>query len=126
MTILGKINDTAQLTVSSSDLHQIEQTFNYRHKKQVQQFLMQNPKITKFLLDSREHLHKYFGIESKFFLEVVRDPEASGIVEELFVNIHTQMLPEAALNQLDELDRNWYFDNLDSLGGTLNFSLEVQ
>jgi hypothetical protein len=36
------------------------------------------------------------------------------------------MSVEDALNQLDELDRDWHFDNLHWLGGILNFSLEIQ
>jgi hypothetical protein len=126
MTILEKITDRPQLVLTSSDFRQLEQIYNYRNKQQVQQFLKNHPELVKFLVDSRDHLLKYFGDEAKFFLEVVRDPEATGILEALFVNISTQMSVEDALNQLDELDRDWHFDNLHWLGGILNFSLEIQ
>lgn len=124
MTILERV--TPQLTVSSSDFDQLEQTYSYRNKRRVQKFLRNHPELVKFLVDSREPLRQYFGAESRYFLKVVRDPEASSVLEALFVNIRTDMSAEDALNQLDEFDRNWYFDNVHWLGDTLNFSLELQ
>lgn len=126
MTLFEKTNNPTSLAISSSDFRALEKKYTYRNKESVQQFLNIHPDLIPFLMESYSHLQKYFGNEAKFFLEIVSDPEASDILEELFVVIRPEMSVEDALSQLDQLDRNWYFDNLYWLGSILNFSLEIE
>jgi hypothetical protein len=126
MTILENAKGQQTFVPSSSDYHLVETFYIYRNRNKVEQFLKTHPGLVIFLLDSRVYLRKYFGDDASYSLEVVSDFEGTNNHEELFVNISTNMLIEDALNQLDELDRSWYFENIDWIGSTLNYSLEIQ
>ena len=56
-------------------------------------------------------------------LEVIRDPEI-GKDGELFAYILTPLSVQEAQARLDDLDDEWFLDQLDRIGDLLNFNLE--
>lgn len=90
---------------------------------QVQQFLQTHPHLVELLLEAVPYLQRHFGPSPRVDLEVIRDPEI-GPAGELIAHILTSLSVDQAQARLDRLDDEWLLDQLDRVGGLLNFDLE--
>jgi len=90
----------------------------------VRHFLYAHPQLVEVLLDAHVYLQKHFGPDPQVILEVVSDPEVEDM-DELFAYILTSLPVDEALARLNRLDEEWFLDQLDRVGGRLNFNLEV-
>ena len=99
-------------------------SYELRNAADFAEYIASHPQLTGFLQASHRELRQLFGPESRFVLEVVRDPETSAPNAYLFVNIRTAMPMDEAMARLDQFDENWYLDQVDSFGDLVNFNLE--
>jgi len=104
-------------------MHQLEEIYSLRDAAAVRRFLYAYPQLLEVLLEAHVYLQKYFGSDPRVTLAVVSDPEVEGM-DELFAYVLTSLPVNEALVRLDNLDEEWFLDQLDRLGGRFNFNLE--
>jgi len=84
-------------------------------------FFDENQYLIPVVIEAHRELKKRFPSE-KLLLEVVSDPEAGGC-DELFAYILTSLPVEDALQRLNDLDEQWFLNELDRTNGLFNFNL---
>ena len=108
----------------SAQLYQLQEFYDSRGVEDVWHHLKSYPVLIRFLQDSRHYLLEHFGSDTKYILELVRDPERANF-RQLQVYIGTSMPIENALAQLDKLDEEWFLSQLNLVGNLINFNLEI-
>jgi hypothetical protein len=81
-----------------------------------------NPFLIPLLREAYTHIRKYFP-SSKLFLEVVSDPEAIN-EQQLVVFIAANQDLDGASEALNQLDKDWWLDTLESTQDKLCITLE--
>lgn len=122
-TLLVRYDALRQFIVESSHLRQLGEFYSFRNVMAVRRFLRVHPQLTKVLLEAHAYLQKLFGPVPQVVLEVVSDPEAEGW-SQLFAYILTGLPVDEAQARLDELDEEWFLDQLDQVDNFFNFNLE--
>lgn len=102
-------------------LNRIRRSYLIPNPENVLTFLNQYQDLVSFLIDAYVEIRKYFPNEA-LSLEVVSDSEAASS-RELFVYILTSLPVKKALKKLDELDDQWFLEQLDRTNNLLNFNL---
>lgn len=104
-------------------LRQIEDIYSRRQEPAyVRRFLRLYPQLIDVLLEAPSPIDRHFGPDAPLLLEVVRDPEIED-ADKAFIYILTSFPPDEALSRLDELDRQWWLDQLHRVCGRLNINL---
>ena len=101
----------------------IEQVYSLRNAQTIGRFLQQHPHLIDFLLESYPYIEKYFGTQTKVFLDIFLDPELAE--EQLLASIETSLSVDEALTLLNKLDDEWFLPRLDSVDNLFNFHLEA-
>ena len=86
----------------------LEQFYVLRHPEQIAAFLAQHSGLTSFLLDAYENIGFCFP-DATLFLEVVTDPEASEVWQQLFIYIRVALPVGEAIDRLSEFEETWLF-----------------
>ena len=107
-----------------SQAYKLQEFYESRGVEDVWHFLKSHPALIRFLQDSRHYLLQHFGSDTKYVLELVRDPERANL-RQLQLYICTSMPIDNALAQLDKLDEEWFLSQLNSVGNLINFNLEI-
>ena len=97
----------------------------FRRPDEVWRFLGSNPPLSPLLAEAYAKIEEHFGSRPEVVLEVVRDPEARGLVQ-MFAYIVTALTPEDASNRLQRFDREWFLREVSRAKGLLNFDLEFR
>ena len=129
-TVLPNIQDMQRISKkypsSEQQIHhskKIKQIYTLRNAQSVEQFLKQHPHLIDFLLESYPYIEKYFGKQTKVFLDIFLDPELAE--EQLLASIETSLSVDEALTLLNKLDDEWFLPQLDSVDNLFNFHLEA-
>ena len=122
--IVGEDFGSASTIVSfEQSLRRIEELYSLNDRSTVKRFISNYPELANLLIEAFPHVQYHFGSYPDVELEVIRDPESDNF-EELFAYIRTPLPPEAALKKLDQLDEEWFLDQLPRTEGKFNFNLE--
>ena len=106
-----------------NNINEIREVYGISISKEVEEYLMNNPEIIDVILDAHPHIKKSFGSTFNLRLEIVRDPEVSGI-EQLTAYIVTRISVDDALLSLSVFDDEWFLDQLDRFDNNFNFNIE--
>lgn len=96
--------------------------YQFRDEMAVKNFLRENTFLLDLLYRASIKLRKYFGPD-KPILKVVRDPDV-GEDQRLFVLARTEMSPNDALDQLDDLYEHWWLDVLPEARHKMSIDVE--
>jgi hypothetical protein len=102
-------------------LSRLGRIYNLSSSSKLLRFFDENRALIPVVIEAHEELKKRFPSE-EFTLEVVSDPEADGC-DELFAYILTSLPVEDALQRLNDLDEEWFLNQLDRTNGLFNFNL---
>lgn len=106
-----------------TEVQPLLQIYKVRDQSKVGQFL----EAHSFLIPALKVLHSkvryYFGGQTTTMLEVIVDPEAMDDTQ-LFAFIQTHLLPDEAHDRLEQLDEQWWLDEMDKTRGKLSIHLE--
>jgi hypothetical protein len=107
----------------TESLCKIEQLYSLPDANRIREFIIAHQQLADLLIEAYPLIEKHFGLGTEVVLEVFVDPEEEDFVE-LFGNIRTSLSPEAALEQLDKFDEEWFLDQIEKTDGKLNFNIE--
>ena len=102
-------------------LSRLSRMYTLSNYSRLLHFFGENRYLIPVVVEAHEELKKRFPSE-ELLLEVVSDPEADGC-DELFAYILTSLSVEDALQRLNDLDEQWFLNQLDSTNGLFNFNL---
>ncbi len=88
-------------------LTEINRFYMLQMPEEVRRFLTGYDFLIPFLVDATEHLHQYFP-EHVLTLSVQTDPDTC--VQNLILSIDIQNDPDQALQALDQMDVEWWFN----------------
>src|SRR5713101_4305779 len=115
---------------SETQLQLLEWHYVFRNDAEVKHFLREYPFLAQLLLDTYRKIEAHFP-DSQIFLEVATDYEAfdhiSGAMnsdKELVASISTHLLPEEAIEALNEFYDDWWLKALEEAKGKISFGLE--
>jgi hypothetical protein len=108
--------DTVALTES-----ELEKLYLFKDRQEVLGFVSSRSYLLAYLLELPEKVEKYFGNTTKIRLEVITDPEVFSDVS-LFGFILTDLKVTEALDNLQNLDRDWW----DETSRKANHQIELQ
>ena len=94
---------------------------HYKLNSEIESFLIKNDSITDFLITAISELYESFDEEIELVLNLVD----SDLQEQptLFIEIHTGMNVEDAIESLDNFEDNWFLDYLDYTEGDISLDL---
>lgn len=101
----------------------IYERYQMDNRGQVMGYLERYSWLPRFLVTAAEMLDRYFPQGTKYVLEFFTDPEQEDW-DELFVNIRSELPIDEALDRLDAFDSDWFLDQIDKVGGVVNFNVE--
>ena len=101
----------------------LEEAYVFRQAREVAEFLEEHPYLGSLLLEAYDHIQEHFGLRPRVALEVVTDPEATDD-RELYALIGTHLSPEAALQRLERLDKEWWLAAMDRAQCKLSIDVE--
>ncbi len=113
----------APQAVEERNIRSLEQLYTFRKPQQVSSFLQAHSFLVPLLFEAYIQIEQHFRSNPQVFLQVVTDPEAADD-RELFIFIGTNLPPDEALDRLDRLDEEWWFDAMDSSKGGLCIDVE--
>lgn len=116
---------TGTSTITQYLIRLIEQLYIFRRPKEVFVFLQTHSFLVPLLLEVRSSIARYFGLSSQIILEVVSDPEAADYYQ-LVAFIQTNLHPNEALADLDQLDQGWWLEASHTSKGKMCIHLEYQ
>jgi hypothetical protein len=90
--------------------------------REVTGFLKRNHFLIPLLFEAHDEIKKRFE-NAALFLEVIADPDASDD-RELYALVATHLPPEAALEELERLDQEWWLAAMDRARGKLCIDIE--
>lgn len=93
-------------SISQTDIELLEQLYTFRGKTEILKFLDKYPFLVAVLLEAPKKIRQYFP-DSQLFLEVVLDVEIIDLVL-LILSIRINIDPNDAVNQLNQMDMNWW------------------
>lgn len=102
-------------------LSRLGRMYTLSNSSKLLRFFDENRYLINVVIEAHEELRKRFPSE-ELLLEVVSDPEADSC-DELFAYILTSLPVEDALQRLNDLDDQWFLDELDRTNGLFNFNL---
>ena len=82
------------------------------------------PQLVPLLLEAAEVIPRSVGPEAPLVLEILTDPEEDEPQPELFALVQTSLGPEAALDHLDRLGEDWWFEKVPDAPAVLVFDVE--
>ena len=94
------------ISISQTDIELLEQLYTFREQTEILEFLDKYPFLIPVLLEAPEKIRQYFP-DSQLFLEVVPDVEIIDLVL-LILSIRINLNPDDAVNQLNQMDMNWW------------------
>jgi hypothetical protein len=107
---------------SEGSIDRLHGRYRFRDEISVKNFLRENQFLVDLLYRASIKVRKYFGPSSPI-LKVVKDPEV-GEDQRLFVLIETEMRPDDALDQLDDLYEHWWLDVLPEAKHKMSIDVE--
>lgn len=102
-------------------LSRLGRIYNLSNSSRLLRFFDENRALIPVVIEAHEELKKRFPSE-EFTLEVVSDSEVDDC-DELFAYILTSLPVEDALQRLNDLDEEWFLNQLDRTNGLFNFNL---
>ena len=82
------------------------------------------PHLVPLLLEAAEVIPRYFGPDVPLILESFTNPEEDKPGPELVALVQTSLGPEAALDRLDRLGEDWWFEKSPDAPAVLVFDVE--
>ncbi len=101
----------------------LDRLFTVRNPSAVRRFIQAHPDLVDIVVEAHSQVQKHFGPGTRIALEVVRDPDAQD-AEQLFAYIQTALPVDEALKRLDQLDEEWFLDQVDLVQDDFNLNLE--
>ena len=101
---------TSSVSLHIQEILRLMGLYNFRGRE-VTEFLERNDFLIPLLFEAHGEIKDRFG-SAVFFLEVIADPEAADD-RELYALVATHLPPEAALEKLERLDKEWWLAAMD-------------
>ena len=96
----------APFLISQSDIETLENSYIFRDKTEVIDFINKYPFLLPVVLEAPVQISNYFT-EQKLLLQVINDPEIPNYVHLVLSIILTDLDPDEAMDREDELRKNW-------------------
>lgn len=110
-------------SIAKTQASRLESFFHFKDRDAVIGFLQENPLLVDTLLETRQKIDHYFGLETRSALEVFTDPEDDEHCK-LFALILTQLPSSEASRHLNEMDEGWWFTQPYEVKRLMNIDVE--
>ena len=110
--------------IDEDALDDVRTCYALRSPEEVTPYLRTYPHLVPLLLEAAEVIRRYFGPDVPLVLESFTDPEEDKPRPELFAQAQTSLGPEAALDRLDRLGEDWWFEKSPDAPAVLVFDVE--
>jgi len=102
-------------------VEKLENIFEFKNPDDIKNFLSQNKKLIKILLDSAQKINSILGYKSHLQLEYCIDPEEGW--DELFIIIKSSLPNKDIIKLEKELFYKWFIYVMDK---TINLNYEIE
>lgn len=113
--------DTSTTSESPTALEELRSTHVLRDERAVLLFLDEHSEVLPVLLEGRDRVSQYFGLDASVELDVVEDPESDGY-RQMFARIVTSLGQDDVERRLDRFDEEWFLGKMAIVGDLLCYS----
>lgn len=106
-----------------SEINSLSEIYKFINKEKIKDFILKNSYLLPLLKEFPTQIKRYFGENIKLALKISTEPDFSNS-DELWILILTELSAKEAFPLLENLDENWWLDNLERANCKLNIRLE--
>lgn len=118
----GLLSARLRGAIADDDAAWVKRTFVVENWEAILNFLESRPQLVGVLREVPARVYRHFGDDQVIALELYRDVGEQ--VGRLVAAIRTELAAEDAIGRLDEIDREWWFAEAATLGGSLLLTIE--
>jgi hypothetical protein len=107
-----------------SQIERLKEIYGFRGKEEVNNFIKANPQIEEILIEASGEINRYFP-DSQPILKHFSDPETTG-EQHLIISIPTIYSPKETLTRLDQLEDEWWVENVYRAEGKVSINVEFK